>query len=321
MLIIKKHDMLETVSANEIVDQVESVLVEYVKGDLPLPAKQVFKHRKGIFEAFPCLNSSVWGVKIATKSEEAEDKYSPRVHGDMIIGDLETGKLAAILDGEELAGLCMAGLAGVGVRWLSSKEPHGLGIIGVEPMAFNSIHFACLEGQIAHMSIYDENRANADSFAVALARQNPGIPVRAVNSSAELLSSCQTILLIAPSEIPVLPDDWSYLKDRTFIDLASNTPDKLTLPRGAFELADTVYVDVQNAADESGNLITALRNDWILPEQIIPIGDLIDEKGDNTLKSYTFIFNPVGMVLLDLAVGHLIYEMARFKGAGTRVES
>jgi len=92
------------------------------------------------------------------------------------------------------------------------------------------------------------------------------------------------------------------------------------LPQSLFKLVRRVYIDTHYALEETGDLITPLRNEWISKDQIRTLGRLIiDPKGIEVIKNETTLFKSVGMALFDVCVSQLIYEKALEQDLGQEI--
>ena len=57
--------------------------------------------------------------------------------------------------------------------------------------------------------------------------------------------------------------------------IGSYKPDCREFPEQLFRQIDQIFVDTMDGKNESGDLITPVRNNWIADENIFPIGSLI----------------------------------------------
>lgn len=113
---------------------------------------------------------------------------------------------------------------------------------------------------------------------------------------------------------PVLPDDEDSLAGKHFIGIGSYKPNMREFLRALFNLVNTVYVDTDQAFEESGDLIVPLRNNWITKDRAMTLGRLfVESKSQAEIEHETTLFKSVGMALFDVCASKLIYDRATKK--------
>ena len=90
-------------------------------------------------------------------------------------------------------------------------------------------------------------------------------------------------------------------------------------PLGLVDRPRVPATDTDHALEESGDLITPLKNNWIKKEQISTLGKLITGKIKKQKNEIT-IFKSVGSALFDVALSQIIYQNALTKGLGKEVD-
>jgi ornithine cyclodeaminase len=80
------------------------------------------------------------------------------------------------------------------------------------------------------------------------------------------------------------------------------------LPRTIYPLVKNIYVDVDYARKESGDVSWPLNKKLLKNEDIVQMSEVI--LGEHKPKNGTRIFKSVGMALFDLTVSNAIYQTA-----------
>jgi len=88
-------------------------------------------------------------------------------------------------------------------------------------------------------------------------------------------------------------------------------------PRSLFELLNEVYIDVDYAKKESGDLVIPIREGWISESMIKTLGSAI--KSNNVNNTGTTFYKSVGMALFDLRVADYIFNKAIEKNIGQKL--
>ena len=85
--------------------------------------------------------------------------------------------------------------------------------------------------------------------------------------------------------------------------------------------ADGIYVDLDFAKEESGDLYIPLKEGTIKEEKIHQISDVLySEAYKNHTAGKTVFIKTVGMALFDVVCGTGIYNSAMQKGIGTELD-
>jgi ornithine cyclodeaminase len=135
----------------------------------------------------------------------------------------------------------------------------------------------------------------------------PDIRVHLANNSDTVALNSQVIITATNSREPVFNNKKEIFTGRTFVGIGSYRPDCMEFPEQLFRQTDQVFVDTMDGKNESGDLITPVRNNWIADENIFPIGSLI---AGNIVPSenQTRLFKTVGSAIFDLFAAKLVYE-------------
>ena len=82
--------------------------------------------------------------------------------------------------------------------------------------------------------------------------------------------------------------------------------------------SDKIYIDTEHALEETGDLITPIKQGWISKNQVVSISEAI-ESNQKITKSGTRFFKSVGMALFDVITADLIYKKALEQKIGTTI--
>ena len=102
--------------------------------------------------------------------------------------------------------------------------------------------------------------------------------------------------------------------------IGSFEPDVREYPDALFSLVEKVWIDIDFAAEESGELMIPLQQGNLKEEQLETLGHFIrsgraPERGAHG----TTFFKTVGMALFDLTTAQLAYTNAVEQGLGTQL--
>jgi len=321
MLFLSGEDIVRTVSEKELLDRVEETLRSYETRAFVMPLRASLEYGPNTLLLMPCFTESCFGTKLVSLVPGNPEKGLPMINSLMMVNNTETGEPLAVMNGSVLTALRTGAVGGVGVRHLSPPEPHGLGIIGAGVQGFQQARFAAAEGKIDRITVFSRRQDNLSDFVQRLSKALPDLAIEPTDRIEKLLEESQTVIAATTSNDPVLPDDPSQLEGKHFVGIGSYKPTMREFPRALFKLVDRVFVDTEHALEESGDLVTPLKEGWIVRDQVQTLGSLL-ESGErlDPMQRKTTLFKSVGMALLDVRVGALVIERAKERGIGKHLE-
>lgn len=128
------------------------------------------------------------------------------------VWDSVSGKLAAVVHGQELGARRTGAIGAVAVETLARPGPAGdsrLGLIGTGPQAWAQLW--ALSGSGSHrpteVALFGRRTGRAERFA-ARAREELGLAARAVGSAREAVEEREVVIIATNSATPVVAADW-----------------------------------------------------------------------------------------------------------------
>lgn len=316
MLYLNQSDIKQSISPVEIMDAIEKAFHIYEKNNFFMPDRIHIDKDENTLLYMPCFTENIFGTKILTLFPENSKKNVPVTNGLVLLNDIETGEPTAMINGGILTGYRTGAVGGVGVRHTTPEDVKTLGVIGAGVQGFFQTLFACHARDFEQVMIYDAFAEKVEDLVKRLSAELPNVKIMAASSSRELVENSEVIITATPSSEPVLPNDKDLLRGKHFIGIGSYKPTMHEYPEAIFELIENLYIDTEFAVEESGDIITPLEKGWLKEDQIKPFADLMEKK---TQEETTF-YKTVGMALFDMVVSELIYESAKSKGLGQKIE-
>jgi ornithine cyclodeaminase len=294
-------------SYSEWIEAMETALRITTTGRYVMPKRMHLDYGENTFLIMPSITDEYWSTKMVSFCPGNREKEHPSIYGTVVLNDTITGEPLAILDGGLLTAMRTAAVSASGIKHLSPPESHSLGIIGTGVQGIYQALFACSVRKIDEIWAFDKDSSNLKKFAVDLNFRYPDIRVHLANDSGNVALNSQVIISATNSRNPVFKNSKEIFTGRIFVGIGSYKPDCREFPEQLFRQVDQIFVDTIDGKDESGDLITPLRNNWISDENIIPIGSLIS--GNNVLsENTTRLYKTVGSALFDLFAAKLVYE-------------
>lgn len=322
MLLLNKEEIKRTVDLNDMMDQIEEAYRVFGAGEFYMPPRPTVSHNNKTLIYMPCYTKSSLGTKMLTIFPENSKLGLPSIDGLVILNDLETGKTLSIMDGQTVTAYRTGAVGGVGIRHLSRKDCHTVGIVGAGVQGFHLALYACAAREIHTVYVYNHSDRDLTNYLARLEKaiDNPNTKMVQCSTVEELAEKSEIICTATPAEKPVLPNDKDLLEGKCIIAIGSYTPTMREIPDVIFELVDDVYVELEYACEESGDLSQPLEKGILNMQNVKLMHDLL-AAGDKVVnEKKTTYFKSVGMGLFDICVAQKLYDSAKENGFGQEVD-
>jgi ornithine cyclodeaminase/alanine dehydrogenase-like protein (mu-crystallin family) len=315
VLYLSGEDIKKLVEYKEVIEVVENAMHVYETGDFVMPDRITVNRGTETYLYMPCFTDNVKGTKVLTLYEDNAKKGEPTLQGVMLLNDIETGKIECIMEGSTLTAYRTGAVGATGIKHTTPEDVESIGIIGTGVQGYYQSLYACSIRNIKTINIFNRTPEKTTKFKSDLEAAIPNIKVNICDNTYELVKNSDIIITATTSNIPVIPDDKELLKGKHFIGVGSYKPTMQEYPQSLFEILDDMYIDVDFAKEETGDLVNPLHEGWIKEEQVHTLGNAIKEGKIKT--DGTTLYKSVGMALFDTSVGAYILKKAKEKGIGT----
>src|SRR5215475_3107417 len=272
----------------------------------------------------------------------AEEQIYPRLNYPVIVlYDAAEGELKGIIVGEitcaelpdniAVTGLRTAATSAVGTDLLARQDAEKLGILGSAGQAKNHLVALMKVRRIKEVKVFSRKPENCKRFADQMGPLL-NINITPVSSSREAVRGMDIVLTATNSSVPVFDGDWLEAGTHVTTIVGSN----VGLVKGGFaatkrrEIDDATLarsqvlgiVSIQQAIqDEQADIYDPVQRGIIKWDDLIEIGDILAGKKEGRTKSdqITFYKNNAGQGVADVALGALVLEEVKKKGAGQRL--
>ncbi|WP_066495618.1 ornithine cyclodeaminase family protein [Abyssisolibacter fermentans] len=318
MLYISESDIKNSISFNELMDSIEQAYVVYEEKNYKMPDRIHINNSNDTLLYMPCFTNQVFGTKILTVFPNNTEFDEPVIQGLMLLNDINTGKPLCIINGASLTAYRTGAVGGVGIRHTTQKDINSVGLIGTGVQGFYQILFASTVRNVKKVSIFDISKDKLKAFKVKLQKYLPDVKINIADSAVDLLNQSQVVITCTTANEPVLPNEKELLQNKHYIGIGSYKPNMREYPKELFNMLDEMYIDTDYAKEESGDIITPIKEGWIKEEQIRTFGYYIKNK-KSAVKNTT-LYKSVGMALFDIVVAQQIYNKVKEKGLGQKIE-
>ncbi len=318
MLYLNANDISRVIDHEEVISIIENAMRLYEEGDYVQPDRiTVNRNDKETYLYMPCFTEKVKGTKFLTLFADNAKKGIPTIQGLMMLNDNETGKVKCMMEGSALTAFRTGAVGGCGIRHTTPENVTKLGIVGTGVQGFHQCLYATRIRPIKDIYVFDIFEDKAKEFKAKLEAELPDVNVHVESDVENLVKQAEVIVTVTTSPKPVLPNKPELLKGKHFIGIGSYKPTMQEYPQAIFETLDQIYIDVDFAKEETGDLATPIREGWFKEENIKTLGKVLDSKID---VSGTTFYKSVGMALFDIMVAEYIYQRAVKLNVGTNLD-
>lgn len=288
------------------VDLHRGIVVNPVAADIAVPGTQAAVHPMLAVSAI----DGVCVAKIMTDSPERANRGAPRQLSTILVTDLDSGRVRAILAGGRVTAARTAAASAVASSHLASAGARVLGVIGAGRLAFEHVRF--LTARIESLDtvvVWTRSAQRAREFAGAVG--DFGCDVQVVDDPAELCRRADIVCTLTPSPTPILRGEWLRAGTHLNVVGAPPRPDHREVDAEALRRSRVIVDDVATARTTSGAVVAALRHGVVDLDDVgtdlgaVISGDAIGRTGDDEIT----MFVSVGLGAQDLAAVRVLLDL------------
>ena len=230
----------------------------------------------------------------------------------------QTGELLAIIEADWLGRLRTGAASGVATKYLAREDAAIAGIYGTGGQAETQLLAVAAVRALREIRVFGRDEERRAAFCRRMQR-SLGVPVRATGD-AETAQGSAIVITATTARQPVLLGAW--LAEGAHLNIVgSNWADRRevdheTLRRAALIVTD----DVEQAAIEAGDLISAIDAEAIGWDEVFALGEVVAgvRPGRRSPQGIT-VFKSLGIGSEDVALAARALERARSLGMGEEV--
>ncbi len=313
MIILSKEDIEKLVDPDKMMDQIEEAYKIFGSGEYHMPPRPSVEHDNKTLMYMPCYTKEIIGTKMLTIFPDNAKLGLPSIDGIILLNNAVTGAPEAVLDGQSVTAWRTGAVGGVGMRHLSRKDCHTVGIVGAGVQGFHQAIYACTARNIRTIYIFNHSSRDLADYMDRLEKaiDNQGTKVVQCKTVEELTAKSDIICTTTPSTEPVLPDDKELLRGKCIIAIGSYTPEMREIPDAVWNLVDKVYIELPYACEECGDLSQPIKEGRLTSDKIVLMSDYLASKEEEADTGKTTYFKSVGMGLFDVCIAKKILEEAK----------
>lgn len=315
MIVLSKEQIEKMVDPDQMMDQIEEAYRIYGSGEFYMPPRPTVEHENKQLMYMPCYTKDIIGTKILSIFPENSKLGLPSIDGIVLLNDYTTGAPLAVMDGQSVTAWRTGAVGGVGIRHLSRKDCHTVGIIGAGMQGFHQAVYARAARDIHTVYVFNHSDRDLTDYLERLKKAIDKEDVKVVQCKAveELVRNSDIICTTTPSTTPVLPDDKELLRGKCIIAIGSYMPEMREIPDAVLDLVDNVYIELPYACEESGDLSQPLASGKLTKDRVKLMHEYLVSGEKEIKEGQTTYFKSVGMGLFDVCIAQKLYEVAKEK--------
>ncbi|MCS7138998.1 MAG: hypothetical protein NZ873_02975 [Crenarchaeota archaeon] len=301
------------ISLESIVDAVEDAFKQKGMGLVEMPPKPGIHPRKDSFiHAMPAYlkRSDAAGLKWISGYPENPARGLPYIVGVFVLNDPETGLPLALMDATWLTAYRTAGATAVAAKHLARGDSEILAILGCGTQGRSNTLMLTKVLPLKVVKAYDVNNKSLESYE-AFVKERTDLMVIITSSPREAIEDSDIIVTAGPllkEPNPVIEADWVKPGTSAFpLDFDSYWKPSAIASMDKFYTDDIVQFNYY------------VKEGWIRPVEKVfgELSEVVTRTKPGRESDYERIMcMNLGLAILDVAVGKLIYEEAVKKNAG-----
>ncbi|MGP8070829.1 MAG: ornithine cyclodeaminase family protein [Candidatus Bathyarchaeia archaeon] len=321
---LSKSQVSSILSMAESISAVEEAFRELAHGTATMPTRLSLSipEKQGWLGVMPAYlaHAGVLTTKIVTVYQANTKRHGiPNVLASVILSDVETGRVQAIMEGSQITAMRTGAVSGVATKYLARTDASRVGIFGAGIQARKQLQAVCEVRRIRSALVYDTNKQSTKDFIADPVKANA--TVSAADSPEEVVQESDIIITATTSKTPVFSG--RHIKPGTHINaIGAFTPDAREVDNKTISTSKIVVDSIDAALAEAGDIIIPLKEGVIRRQNIwAELGEIVSgKKTGRTSEEETTLFKSVGLGIQDAAVAMIVFKKAQSLGVGTRFD-
>jgi alanine dehydrogenase len=322
-IILTQSEVQSCLSMSEAIDAVRVAYSAFANGRVQMPSVQhldVHQHngevdiKSGFVEDFGLM-----GTKIASGFYDNQKKGLPPGIAVIVLLDLETSMPLAIMDGTHITAYRTGAAGAVAASVLARKDSQKAGIVGAGTQGRMQLLALKEDFDIQDVKIWDIDRGIANQYKDQMTKEL-SIDIHVVDTPDEVASDVDILVTATPSR-KILVNVDSIQSGMHINAIGADGPGKQELDPKIMTRASKIVVDSLEQCRKIGEIQHALGQGLINESNIhAEIGEILNgsKSGRETDEEVT-IFDSTGLSAQDIAASKIVYEAAKKKGLGKRI--
>ena len=326
MLILRRNDVLNSLSMAAAIDAMEVAFKALGSGQVEMPVRTHIPIKE-VNAEWLVMPSYVGGKQKSLASKmvgvfpENSNLGLEPILGMVAVFDPETGVPLAILDGAAITGIRTAAVSAVATRYLARENCNVLAVIGGGVQARTHIEAMCCVRSVKRLQIFSPTRSKVEQIASDLSRARWAPTEIQIFDSADAAIADADIICACTSANDSVFSPSAVSAGCHINAIGLHSPDKREIP-GEIVSQALVVVDQKEVAIKAGDLNIPLKSGLIAESHIaFELGELAvqPERFVRESDQQMTLFKSVGLAMEDAIAADCCLKRARQLGLGQSI--
>ncbi|MFW9805699.1 MAG: ornithine cyclodeaminase family protein [Candidatus Thorarchaeota archaeon] len=323
-IILTQSEVQACLSMKEAIKAVKVAYSAFAQGRVQMPSVQhldIHQYngevdvKSGFVEDFGLM-----GTKISSGFYENHKKGLPPGIAVIILLDLETSMPLAIMDGSHITAYRTGAAGAVAAEVLARKDSKRVGIVGTGTQGRMQLLALKELFDIQDVKVWNIERNSAEKYRDEMTKKL-SVDIQVVETPNDVVSQADILVTVTPSRKALVSAD--VIHEGLHINaIGADGPGKQELDPLIMTRASRIVVDSLAQCREIGEIQHALRKGLISESRIHgEIGEIINgtKAGRESADEIT-IFDSTGLSAQDIAAAKIVYETAKERGLGKKID-
>ena len=292
-----------------VIDALADAFADLAVGATRSPSRTVVEH--GADQQL-LAGTAVWesrgvgSVKITTLTPANPGRGLPLIHGVVVLTDLATGRITALLDGAELTAVRTGAVAGLATRLCAPADADELAVVGAGVQARALVRAVSAVRPIRSVRVFSRTPARAEAFAQWV-QDTMGHRVSVCGTAKTAVADAPVICTATSTggRTPVVMAGW--VTPGAHVNVIGGTHEEaLEIDPALLAEAFVVVEERAAAIEDAGEVRAALAGGLVAEDDLHELGALV--RGEPVAPHRTSVFRSVGMAIEDTAAAAALHE-------------
>tara|TARA_R110002020_G_scaffold215614_1_gene422838 strand:+ start:2817 stop:3773 length:957 start_codon:yes stop_codon:yes gene_type:complete len=308
-IILNNDQVSNLLNVSDCIDVIEDLFQEYYKhehcGLIQMPPKVYLDIENGDFRSMPALVKGTAGIKwCGVHMDDTGTKRKVNIFAKVLINDVKSGELLAIMDGEVLTATRTAAVTAVATKYMSRPDAKIGAFIGCGNQTRSQIEAVLRVRDLEKIHLFDLSKERARS----LANRFVGRDICVCDSLEGCLHEADIVTTLTPSRKGFLHHD--HLKPVVHINaVGADAEGKRELHPSVMKGVDLVTYDEWVQCSHSGEIQYSheLDEDRRSSQTWCPLSHIVGGEINPSEHKQT-LFDATGLAIEDVVTARFIYE-------------
>ena len=303
LTILSNDEVAELITVSECIPIIENLFKNL--DNSYMPPKTYLNIPNGDFRAMPAIVDNTAGIKwCGVHMDDTGTKRKVNIFAKVLINDIHTGELLAIMDGEALTAIRTAAVTGVATKYLAPDDSKIAAFIGCGNQTKRQIEAVLAVRDIEKIFLYDLDPARAEKVAQDFDNAYVFSDLESCLRQADIITT------LTPSRKGFIP--YKFIKPRSHINaVGADAKGKRELDVSILHNMGIIVYDEWEQCSHSGE-IQYLSESERRPV-LFSLGEIVHRSYhySNFDRAMCTLFDATGLAIEDVVTARYIYEKTK----------